>query len=98
MGSVKATEKSPAQRTADEASDAAVESGIRGKWLYPNGSRFIAADMPGVTKSIEKASRQGEPVVLCFPDGQTHLIKPPWLRGLVYRTRLRFRRNIYITD
>lgn len=43
---------------------------------YPNGARFIGADMPGFETSLHRALREKEPVVVVYPDGDVRILEP----------------------
>lgn len=80
-----ARELTPGQRALNELTDRQVEAVARGDWPYPNGSSFIPSDTPWAAKAIEESRRDGWHVVLCFPDGETQVIKAPLRRVLLYR-------------
>lgn len=92
MGSVatkekkSAEERTPGQLAASENSDRMFEASLRGERLYPNGCSFIPADTPWAPEAIEESRRSGWHVVLCFPGGETRVIKAPLLRAIVRRS------------
>ncbi len=80
---LKRTPESPAGRLATQrllaaASDPAVQA------RYPNGTSFIAADSPAVSKQIADAVSEGRAVALIFPDGSEAVSRPPDARFLMF--------------
>jgi hypothetical protein len=44
---------------------------------YPNGTVFIASDLPDAGRTFERAIREKRPVALVFPDGSDVVSRPP---------------------
>jgi hypothetical protein len=69
----------PGERPLTEASRAlneAIDSGIAGHKLYPDGAMFIDAEAPGAGKAIADAAAEGRVVVLCSEDGSRQVLHP----------------------
>jgi hypothetical protein len=69
-----AKERTPTE--ADRALIEAIDSDIAGHKLYPDGSMFIDAEMPGAGKAIAEAAAEGRVVVLCSEDGSRQVLHP----------------------
>lgn len=42
---------------------------------YPQGAIFVASDAPYARKTLVRAMREGQAVVLVFPDGQERVVR-----------------------
>jgi hypothetical protein len=42
---------------------------------YPQGAIFVASDAPYARKTLVRAMREGQAVVLIFPDGQERVVR-----------------------
>lgn len=42
---------------------------------YPQGAIFVASDAPYTRKTLIRAMREGQAVVLVFPDGQERIVR-----------------------
>lgn len=42
---------------------------------YPRGAIFVPSDAPYTRKTLLRALREGQPVVLVFPDGQERIVQ-----------------------
>ncbi|MBW8059752.1 MAG: hypothetical protein FVQ78_05340 [Solirubrobacterales bacterium] len=55
---------------------------------YPRGAIFVPSDAPYTRKTLLRALREGQPVVLVFPDGQERIVhgetrdEGGWLSGM----------------
>src|SRR5665811_45863 len=69
--SVESTPGSEASGLAFERFRDALEGRAQG---YPRGATFIPSDAPYTRKALLRALREGQPVVLVFPDGQERIV------------------------
>jgi hypothetical protein len=49
----------------------AMEGRVHG---YPRGAIFVPSDAPHTRKTLLRALKEGQPVVLVFPDGQERIV------------------------
>lgn len=84
----------PAGELAAERMDAAIAAATAGAPIYPNGTAFVAADMPQLGSVLARHAREYRPVVLVYRDGSERLLTPTAETGSfqeLTRARLRFR-------
>jgi hypothetical protein len=70
-----------------EAFDYAVAAAVAGEHAYPEGSAFVAADLPHLADAVRHYLDRGQPVVVVYEDGKTAVVvasPPP--RGLLLVT------------
>jgi hypothetical protein len=85
-----------ADAARDEASGLAFErfrDALEGRTRgYPRGAIFVPSDSPYTRKTLLRALREGQPIVLVFPDGQERIVhgetrdEGGWVSGV--RSRL----------
>jgi hypothetical protein len=79
------TSASEASSLAFERFRDAMEGRVRG---YPRGAIFVPSDAPYTRKTLLRALKEGQPVVLVFPDGQERIVhgetrdEAGWLSGM----------------
>lgn len=44
---------------------------------YPNGTVFVASDLPDASRTFERAIREKRPIAVVFPDGSDVVGRPP---------------------
>lgn len=69
---VETTTESEASGLAFERFRDALEGRATG---YPRGAIFVPSDAPYTRKTLLRALREGQPVVLVFPDGQERIVQ-----------------------
>jgi hypothetical protein len=53
-----------------QAMDRAIAAAMEGRPLYPEGTEFVPADLPGLGRVLERCARERRPVVLVHADGR----------------------------
>jgi hypothetical protein len=72
-----ATVKKTTQDRVSDHFDEAIRTAIAGEHRYPNGATFLGVeDSPGLGQEIVEAAREGRPIVLVYPDGETRFLLP----------------------
>lgn len=76
MATVGKKTRTPGSILASERFDAAIEDGLAERPArYPHGATFVGADIPGLGKILARSAREGQPVVLVYPDGEERVLE-----------------------
>src|SRR4051812_15704717 len=74
MAGIPVAEPTPAAEPTARAMDRAVIAAMEGGPLYPDGTEFVPADLPGLGRVLDRCARERIPVVLVYPDGHERLM------------------------
>jgi hypothetical protein len=75
MAQVKRHDSTPAQEVLEERTRVP-EDGTPIDWPYPSAATLIATDTHFALHSLTEAAREGNSIVLFFPDGEEVLLTP----------------------